>query len=130
MWLNRSTTYYAMVPSRSTISKGAGHFLSMQLFFSCKSTNASICCKQMLTHMVGDNRTNSLLRSSVTTAPGIWMVIYDPTYEISEAIEGGEIFAAVIDANSHAVVNIGLEYYQCINKRSGYRYGKAVTLHT
>ncbi|PSN63501.1 hypothetical protein BS50DRAFT_612664 [Corynespora cassiicola Philippines] len=109
MWLNRSTTYYAMVPSRSTISKGAGHFLSMQLFFSY-------------------NRTNSLLRSSVMTAPGIWMVVYDPTYEIGEAIEGGEIFAAVIDANSHVVVNIGLEYYQYINKRSIYRYDVSISI--
>jgi len=35
-WLAKNTSYYPMVPGPSTISKGAGHFLEMQIFFTCK----------------------------------------------------------------------------------------------
>jgi hypothetical protein len=36
IWLSKNTSYFAMVPGPTTISKGAGHFLEIQLFFSCK----------------------------------------------------------------------------------------------
>jgi hypothetical protein len=38
MWIAKNTSYYAMVPSPTTISKGVGHFLELQIFFSCERT--------------------------------------------------------------------------------------------
>jgi hypothetical protein len=35
-WLTRNTSYFPMVPSQSMVSKGAGHFLEMQVYFTCK----------------------------------------------------------------------------------------------
>jgi hypothetical protein len=40
MWLAKNTTYYAMVPGTTTVSKGAGHFLELQVFFNCKQHNS------------------------------------------------------------------------------------------
>jgi hypothetical protein len=38
-WLNGSTSYYPMIPSTSMVSRGAGHFLVMQVFFTCEFCN-------------------------------------------------------------------------------------------
>ncbi|KAF2657475.1 hypothetical protein K491DRAFT_742118 [Lophiostoma macrostomum CBS 122681] len=92
MWLGRNATYYSMLPSESTVSRGAGHFLTLQVFFSY-------------------NKTESFNNESVTLAPGMWVAIYDPTFDLAEALSSGEVYTAQIDANSHTVVDIGLVYY-------------------
>ncbi|KAF2689564.1 hypothetical protein K458DRAFT_384198 [Lentithecium fluviatile CBS 122367] len=108
-WLGRNATYYAMTPSLSTVSKGAGHFLTLQVFFNY-------------------NKTESFANESLTTAPGIWMAIYDPVLGIEDAIAGGTLYTAQIDANSHTVVNIGLKYYQYVSKRSNYNYDVTISV--
>ena len=34
-WLGQNTTYYAMSSSESMVSRGAGHILTLQIFFMC-----------------------------------------------------------------------------------------------
>jgi hypothetical protein len=36
IWLAENTSYYAMVPTPTIVSKGVGHFLELQLFFTCR----------------------------------------------------------------------------------------------
>ena len=36
VWLGHETTYYAMTPSESMVSRGAGHLLTLQFFFTCE----------------------------------------------------------------------------------------------
>ncbi|CAO2653808.1 Nn.00g032190.m01.CDS01 [Neocucurbitaria sp. VM-36] len=108
MWLTQNTTYYDMVPSPSTISKGAGHFLELQIFFTYNTTEA-------------------YLNASLTPAPGVWMAIYDPSYDIVQMMKDGQLYTAQIDANSHTVVNIGLKYYTYLNKTSSYKYDVTIS---
>lgn len=37
MWQGKNTTYYTMSPGESMVSRGAGHRVTMQIFFICKS---------------------------------------------------------------------------------------------
>jgi hypothetical protein len=71
-----------------------------------------------------DNTTAAFERISLTTAPGIWMAIYDPLYDLGHMITHHQLFTAQIDANSYTVVNIGLAHYRYLNKTSNYRYRK------
>ena len=77
-----------------------------------------------LVDVIADNTTAVFQNVSLTTAPGIWMAIYDPAFDLTQMMADGQLYTAQIDANSHTVVNIGLEYYTYINKTSNYRYGK------
>ncbi|KAH4977242.1 hypothetical protein HBI53_135100 [Parastagonospora nodorum] len=103
MWIGENTSYSAMVPSPTTISRGAGHFIEMQIWFNYNTTEAWEL-------------------ATVTTAPGIWMAIYDPSYDIKQMVTDGQLYTAQIDANSHTVVNIGLVHYRYLNKTANYRY--------
>lgn len=81
----------------------------------------------MLEHLVdafADNTTEALLNTSITTAPGVWIAIFDPSYDIVRMMTDGQLYTAQIDANSHTFVNIGLEYYTYLNKTSNYKYSK------
>ena len=71
-----------------------------------------------------DNTTEAYMNSSLTPAPGVWMAIYDPSYDIVQSMTDGQLYTAQIDANSHTVVNIGLKYYTYLNKTSNYKYGQ------
>lgn len=71
-----------------------------------------------------DNTTEAFEAASLTTAPGIWMAIYDPAYDIKQMVADGQLYTAQIDANSHTVVNIGLVHYRYLNKTANYRYRK------
>lgn len=53
----------------------------------------------------------------------MWMAIYDASYSIEQMIADGQTYTAQVDANSHTVVNIGLEYYKYLNRTSNYKYG-------
>jgi len=35
-WLGKETTFFDMVPSETTVSRGEGHFMHMQVFFNCE----------------------------------------------------------------------------------------------
>jgi hypothetical protein len=70
-----------------------------------------------------DNTTAAHDLSSVIPAPGIWMAIYDPLYDIRDMIVRNQLFTAQIDANSRTVVTIGLVHYRYLNGTSNYRYG-------
>jgi hypothetical protein len=105
MWLGRETDYFAMVPSESTVSRGEGHFLHAQVFFNY-------------------NATASFGNESVTTAPGVWIAVYDPQYDIGDAIRNGYLQSAQIDANGHTVITVGLQYYEYIDRPPAYRYGE------
>lgn len=76
------------------------------------------------TEKIQDNTSDALLKESLTPSPGIWMAIYDASYGIDQMIADGQTYTAQVDANSHTVVNIGLEYYMYLNKTSNYKYGK------
>ena len=71
-----------------------------------------------------DNTTEAYSNVSLTPSPGIWMAIYDPSYDIAQLMTDGQLYTAQIDANSHTVVNIGLKYYTYLNKTSNYKYGQ------
>ncbi|KAH8732637.1 hypothetical protein GQ44DRAFT_667862 [Phaeosphaeriaceae sp. PMI808] len=103
LWLTKNTSYYAMVPYPTTISKGVGHFLEMQVFFKYNARDA-------------------YSNASLTPSPGIWMAIYDPSYDLIEMMVEGQLYTVQIDANSHTVVDIGLVYYTYLNKASNYKY--------
>jgi hypothetical protein len=70
-----------------------------------------------------DNTTAAHDLSSAIPAPGIWMAIYDPLYDIRDMIVRNQLFTAQIDANSRTVVTIGLVHYRYLNGTSNYRYG-------
>jgi hypothetical protein len=105
MWLGQETSYFAMVPSETTVSRGEGHFLQVQVFFNY-------------------NATASYGNESVTTAPGVWIAVYDPRYDIGDALRNGYLQSAQIDANGHTVITVGLLHYEYINKPPAYRYGE------
>jgi hypothetical protein len=71
-----------------------------------------------------DNTTEAYSNASLTPAPGVWMAIYDPSYDVVQLMTNGQLYTAQIDANSHTVVNIGLKYYTYLNKTSNYKYGQ------
>ncbi|KAF2831781.1 hypothetical protein CC86DRAFT_402277 [Ophiobolus disseminans] len=108
IWLAKNTTYYPMVPSPSTVSKGAGHFLEIQVFFTYNTTEA-------------------FQNSSTVTAPGVWMAIYDPSFSLAQMMADGQLYTAQIDANGHTVVNVGLKYYTYLNRTSNYKYDVTVS---
>ncbi|KAH6554075.1 hypothetical protein HBI07_006250 [Parastagonospora nodorum] len=103
VWLGKNTSYFAMVPGPTTISRGVGHIMEIQLWFSYNTTEA---------YEAG----------SLTPAPGIWMVIYDPEFDIKQMVADGQVYTSLFDANSHTAVSIGLVQYIYINKTSNYRY--------
>ncbi|KAH4988039.1 hypothetical protein HBI76_094530 [Parastagonospora nodorum] len=70
-----------------------------------------------------DNTTEAYEAGSLTPAPGIWMVIYDPEFDIKQMVADGQVYTSLFDANSHTAVSIGLVQYIYINKTSNYRYG-------
>jgi hypothetical protein len=74
--------------------------------------------------VVADNTTEAFRDQSLTTAPGVWMAIYDPAFDLVQMMADGQLYTAQIDANSHTVVNIGLVYYTYLNRTSNYKYGK------
>ena len=77
-----------------------------------------------LANVGADNTTAVFQNVSLTTAPGVWMAIYDPSFDLVQMMADGQLYTAQIDANSHTVVNIGLEYYTYLNKTPNYRYGE------
>ncbi|EAT76053.1 hypothetical protein SNOG_16573 [Parastagonospora nodorum SN15] len=82
VWLGKNTSYFAMVPGPTTISRGVGHIMEIQLWFSYNTTEA---------YEAG----------SLTPAPGIWMVIYDPEFDIKQMVADGQVYTSLFDANSH-----------------------------
>jgi hypothetical protein len=72
--------------------------------------------------LIIDNTTAAFDIASVIPAPGIWMAIYDPLYDISDMILRNQLFTAQIDANSRTVITIGLVHYRYLNGTSNYRY--------
>jgi hypothetical protein len=120
VWLGKNTSYFPMVPGPTTISKGVGHIMEIQLWFSCR------CCNVMpaqSSNAAVDNTTEAYNAGSLTPAPGIWMAIYDPEFDIRRMVADGQVYTSLFDANSHTTVNIGLVQYNYINKTSNYRYG-------
>ncbi|KAH7095950.1 hypothetical protein FB567DRAFT_513829 [Paraphoma chrysanthemicola] len=73
------------------------------------------------------NTTAAYLNESLTTAPGMWLAIYDPSRDLIEMQSEGQLYTAQIDANSHTVVNIGLEYYTYLNRTASYRYDVTIS---
>lgn len=49
VWLGQNTTYYAMVPGQSLVSKGPGHFVDIQIFFICKLKYRRTCAPDKCT---------------------------------------------------------------------------------
>lgn len=62
------------------------------------------------------------------------MAVYDARYDIRDALRDGYLQSAQIDANGHTVINVGLSYYEYLDRPPVYKYGKysnALTLtHT
>ncbi|KAF2795862.1 hypothetical protein K505DRAFT_301396 [Melanomma pulvis-pyrius CBS 109.77] len=105
-WLGKETSYFAMAPSETTVSRGEGHFMHLQVFFNY-------------------NTSASLANESVTTAPGVWMAVYDARYDIRDALRDGYLQSAQIDANGHTVINVGLSYYEYLDRPPVYKYDLA-----
>ena len=122
-WFGKNTSYYPMVPGPSTVSKGAGHFLEMQLFFTCECHRQGLRVAYLIDANT-DNTTEVFQNVSLTTAPGVWMAVYDASFDLVQMMADGQLYTAQIDANSHTVVNIGLEYYKYLNKTPNYKYGE------
>jgi hypothetical protein len=80
--------------------------------------------------VAADNTTEALQNASLTTAPGIWMAIYDPSFDLVQLMTDGQLYTAQIDANSHTVVTIGLRYYTYLKKTANYKYGMSTVSNT
>jgi hypothetical protein len=92
--------------------------------FNCGSAVSNL--KQVKTQNFNtavDNTTEAYNAGSLTPAPGIWMAIYDPEFDIRRMVADGQVYTSLFDANSHTAVNIGLVQYKYINRTSNYRYG-------
>jgi hypothetical protein len=89
--------------------------------FSAVSDTAQ-CSNNDHSHTHSDNTSEAYEAASLTPAPGVWMAIYDPQYDIEQMIPDGQLYTAQIDANSHTVVNVGLVRYRYLNRTSNYKY--------
>lgn len=44
LWLRDNVSYYSMIPSESMVSRGAGHILTLQIFFTCMFLDEDDSC--------------------------------------------------------------------------------------
>jgi hypothetical protein len=108
VWLGKNTSYFPMVPGPTTISKGVGHIMEIQLWFSCRGCNVM---PAQSSNAAVDNTTEAYNAGSLTPAPGIWTAIYDPEFYTRRMVADGQVYTSQFDANSHTTVNIGLVQY-------------------
>lgn len=80
-----------------------------------------------LTHpILIDNSTQALADNGRVLSPGLWMVVFDPTLDLTQALKGyAEMI--LIDANSMVAVNIGLRYRRGPGIVSAYNYELSVS---
>jgi hypothetical protein len=80
IWLAQNTSCYAMVPGLSTISQGVGHFLEIQLFFSCKEYTTSAVLNRIFEHSQTTQPRHMLqLHSHLRPESGWQSMIRNPT---------------------------------------------------
>lgn len=70
-----------------------------------------------------DNASQSLADSKATQSPSLWLAIYDPQLDLTDALKMGYTRMILIAANGDNAINLGLRYRQAPNQPPAYDYG-------
>ena len=113
--------YLQFTPPPSLFSKHPGFLTEIQYFFSCKS-RAIAGQFSLMSHV--DNGTRAKEALSSKSFPRLYMVVFDPAYQLPEALTTGYAPLNLIDANGYTSVNLNLRVRHSPPAAPLYDYGK------
>ncbi|KAL9605738.1 MAG: hypothetical protein Q9179_001085 [Wetmoreana sp. 5 TL-2023] len=102
-WQNTTYRYVSWRPTPKLIDRVPTYLMTLQAFFTY-------------------NTSQSLADSSATQSPSLWLAIYDPQLNLTDALEKGYTRMVLIAANGDNAINLGLTYRQAPNYPPAYDY--------
>ncbi|KFZ07272.1 hypothetical protein V501_06615 [Pseudogymnoascus sp. VKM F-4519 (FW-2642)] len=74
-----------------------------------------------------DDSSKALSDSSMLLSPSLWIAIYDPTLDLTSALQNGYTRMVLINANGLTAINLGLNRRQAPNTSPAYDYKLSVS---
>lgn len=126
-WQHKNYQYISFTPASNLISRVPNYTVLLQAFFTCMLPSLPLgACR-----LTGpDNLTQSVITSSQKQSPTLYLAVYDPSLNVSEALRADYTRMTLINANSITSINLRLVYRQGQDYRYAYDYSEHTIHHS
>lgn len=103
-----------------------------EVWFTCKLPELpSSAYRRRYTNHIGrlplDNSTKALADAGRVLSPSLWVAMFDPTLDITEALERGYTRMQLVDANALVAINLGLQLRESAGQTPAFDYELSIS---